>query len=196
MRYVTKILFLIQIIYFRLIFCLFIINGLNIIHQKKLIHCDFHHSNILNQGYTLSISDLGLSKPVEYFQSSSKENNIYGVLPFVAPEVLRGRPYTTASDIYSFSMIMWEFISGIPPFDNREHDFQLALSICKGERPEIIENTPQCYIELMKKCWDGDPLKRPNISEIKMIIENWYKGIIDVDISKESKNLIIEFFKA
>ena len=49
-------------------------------------------------------------------------------------------------------MIMWEFISGIPPFDNREHNFQLALSICKGEHPEIIENIPQCYIELMKKC--------------------------------------------
>src|SRR6266540_2662139 len=73
-----------------------IINGLNVIHQQKMVHCDFHHGNILNQGYTLSISDLGLSKPVEYFQSSSKENNIYGVLPFVAPEVLRGRPYTTA----------------------------------------------------------------------------------------------------
>ncbi|CAI2193218.1 3958_t:CDS:2, partial [Funneliformis geosporum] len=57
-----------------------------------------------------------LCKPVEYFQSS-KNNDIYGVLPFVVPEVLRGQPYTLASDIYSFSMIMWELISGIPPFD-------------------------------------------------------------------------------
>ncbi len=37
-----------------------IISGLEIIHQQKLIHCDFHHSNILNQKYRLSISDLGL----------------------------------------------------------------------------------------------------------------------------------------
>ncbi len=37
-----------------------IISGLEIIHQQKLIHCDFHHGNILNQGYSLSISDLGL----------------------------------------------------------------------------------------------------------------------------------------
>jgi len=96
---------------------------------------------------------------------------------------------------------MWEFTSGIPPFDDREHDFLLALSICKGERPEIIKNTPQCYMDLMKKCWDKDPLKRPNISEIKNIVENWQKNIsnrnvINENISEESKNEIMEFYKA
>ena len=78
-----------------------IISGLNTIHQQKLVHCDFHHGNILNQQNVLSISDLGLCKPVQYFQSLRK-NDIYGVLPFVAPEILRGKPYTPASDIYSF----------------------------------------------------------------------------------------------
>ncbi|CAI2186007.1 19199_t:CDS:2, partial [Funneliformis geosporum] len=73
------------------------------------------------------------------------------------PEVLRGQPYTLASDIYSFSMILWEFISGISPFDNEAHDFQLSLDICKGKRPEINKNIPQCYINLTKKCWDIDP---------------------------------------
>ncbi|CAI2197918.1 6109_t:CDS:1, partial [Funneliformis geosporum] len=132
--------------------------GLDEIHQKGLIYCDFHHGNILNiRKKILSISDLGLCKPVEYFQSF-KNNNIYGVLPFVTPEVLRGQPYTLANDIYRFSMIMWEFIYGIPPFDNEAHDFLLALHICKGKRPKIIKNIPQCYINLLKKCWDMDLL--------------------------------------
>ena len=173
-----------------------IISGLDEIHQKSLIHCDFHHGNILNiHNKVLSISDLGLCKPVEYFQSS-KNNDIYGVLPFVAPEVLRGQPYNLASDIYSFSIIMWEFISGVPPFDNEAHDFQLSLDICKGKRPEIIKNIPQCYINLMKKCWDMDPLKRPTASEIKKIIENWKKNIINKDFEKELKNDILDFYKA
>ncbi len=47
-----------------------IISGLNAIHQQKLIHCDFHHGNILNQQFGLSISDLGLCKPMEYFEST------------------------------------------------------------------------------------------------------------------------------
>src|SRR5690349_13330611 len=65
-----------------------IISGLEKIHQKNLIYCDFHHGNILNiQNYILSISDLGLCKPVNYYQTF-KKNEIYGILPFVAPEVL------------------------------------------------------------------------------------------------------------
>ena len=143
---------------------------------------------------------MGLCKPVEYFQSHCKKNDIYGVLPFVAPEVLRGKPYTLVSDIYSFSMIMWEFTSGIPPFNDRAHDFPLALSICKGERPKIIETIPQCYINLMKKCWDKDPLKRPDASEIEDIINNWISIIIDENIDENineiSRNIIIEFYKA
>ncbi len=197
-----------------------IIIGLEKIHQQKLVHCDFHHGNILNQRYRLSISDLGLCKPIKYFESTSKKNDIYGVLPFVAPEILRGKPYTPASDIYSFSMIMWEFTSGFPPFDDIEHGFQLSLNICKGERPKIIENTPQCYIDLMKKCWNEDPLKRPDAFEIKKIINYWISNIakkfneesesenIEVleskNIDKESKlenideseNIIIEFYEA
>src|SRR3990170_6312797 len=171
--------------------------GLNIMHQQKMIHCDFHHGNILScySNNILTISDLGLCRPIEYYQSTSKKDNIYGVLPFVAPEVLRRIPYTLASDIYSFSMIMWEFTSGIPPFDNRAHDLQLCISICKDERPEIIKHTPQCYVDLMKKCWDKDPLKRPCVSEIKEIIYNWISIITNKSIDKES-NIVMEFYKA
>ncbi len=162
--------------YFKLELLVNIISGLDAIHQINLIHRDFHHGNILiNYDLMPYISDLGLSQPVEYFQdSNNQKNEIFGVLPFIAPEVLRGKPYTQASDIYNFSMIMWEFTSGIPPFNVREYDFHLAESICKGERPKIIENTPQYYIDLMKKCWDQEPSRRPTASEIMYIIWNWY----------------------
>src|ERR1043165_8652188 len=171
-----------------------IISGLNAIHQKQLIHCDFHHGNILDQEYLMLISDLGLCKPIEYFHHSKKDN-IYGVLPFVAPEVLRGKSYIPAADIYSFSMIMWEFISGIPPFNDKAHDFQLTLSICKGERPKIIKNTPQCYVDLMEKCWNEDPLKRPTASEIKDLIKIWWDGLYGI-IKENFENDVIEIQKA
>src|SRR6266542_4034986 len=93
---------------------------------------------------------------------------------------------------------MWEFTSGFPPFDDIEHGFQLSLNICKGKRPKIIENTPQCYIDLMKRCWDEDPLKRPNASEIKKIIDNCITIINSkvINIDERSKNITIEFYKA
>jgi serine/threonine protein kinase len=174
-----------------------IISGLEEIHDQNLIHCDFHDGNILNHNESkIYISDLGLCKPVKSFL---KENDIFGVMPFIAPEVLRGKSYTPASDIYSFSMIMWEFTSGVPPFNNRAHNLQLSLSICKGERPEIIESTPQCYVDLMKKCWNEDPLKRPSSKEVIDIFKNWLfrpigKQIEDID--KELKCNIMEFINA
>jgi serine/threonine protein kinase len=173
-----------------------IISGLNEIHNQNLIHCDFHDGNILNHADDrIYISDLGLCQPVKSFL---KQHDIYGVIPFMAPEVLRGKPYTPASDIYSFSMIMWEFTSGVSPFNDRAHDLQLSLSICKGERPEIIENTPQCYVDLMKKCWNQDPLKRPTSGKILNIIKKWIilPKKTKINISEELKCNVMEFINA
>ncbi|UZO05147.1 uncharacterized protein OCT59_025507 [Rhizophagus irregularis] len=69
----------------------------------------------------------------------------------------------------------------------------------KGERPEIIENTPQCYVDLMKKCWDGDPLKRPSSKEVLNIIHEWIflpSGKKIEDINEELKCNIMEFINA
>ncbi|EXX74569.1 Cmk1p [Rhizophagus irregularis DAOM 197198w] len=174
-----------------------IISGLSKIHGKNLIHCDFHDGNILNHNDKnedkIYICDLGLCQPVKSFL---KKYDIYGVIPFMAPEVLRGKSYTPASDIYSFSMIMWELTSGIPPFNDRAHDIQLSLGICKGERPEIIENTPQCYVDLMKRCWNEDPLKRPSSKEVLEIIKKWIFHSYNNEASEELQSNIMEFINA
>ncbi|GET53926.1 kinase-like domain-containing protein [Rhizophagus irregularis DAOM 181602=DAOM 197198] len=87
-----------------------IILGLKVIHESNLTHGDFLDGNILMSGdyNELFIIDLGLCKPISDLQDSdnNKVNEVYGVLPYMAPEILRNKPYTTASDIYSFSMIM------------------------------------------------------------------------------------------
>ncbi|POG64428.1 kinase-like domain-containing protein, partial [Rhizophagus irregularis DAOM 181602=DAOM 197198] len=142
-----------------------IICGLKEIHQKKHIHHDFHTGNVLflsekiyNFSNYISISDMGLFGEV----GNKDETKIYGVMPYVAPEVLRGELYTQAADIYSLGMIMYFVATGRQPFYNRAHDHLLALDICKEVRPEINEpETPSCYISLMKKCWDSDPNNRP-----------------------------------
>ncbi|RGB26475.1 kinase-like domain-containing protein [Rhizophagus diaphanus] len=160
-----------------------IILGLKVIHESNLTHGDFHDGNILmSDNYNeIFIIDLGLCKPISNLQDSdSKVNEIYGVLPYMAPEILRKKPYTSASDIYSFSMIMWEFTSGtsgIPPFNHEAHDHHFMLSVYEGKRPEIVKNTPKCYIDLMKKCWDLSPSNRPTIIMLENIISEWIRCI-------------------
>src|SRR5207248_6255944 len=105
---------------------------------------------------------------------NSDQTKIYGVMPYVAPEVLRGKPYTQAADIYSFGMVMYFIATGRQPFANCAYDQDLTLSICNGIRPEINEKeAPKCYIDLMKKCWDPNPDNRPNAEEIGDKIESF-----------------------
>ncbi|PKY53329.1 hypothetical protein RhiirA4_471467 [Rhizophagus irregularis] len=70
-------------------------------------------------------------------------------------------------------MIMWELTTGCKPFDNVEHDHTLIYKILDGERPKITEDTPECYANLMKSCWDPDPKNRPSIKDICSISSKW-----------------------
>src|SRR6185295_13959040 len=93
-------------------------------------------------------------------------NKIYGVVPYLAPEVLSGKPYTKESDIYSFGMIMWEHTKSTKQFYNMPHDHHLIADIRNGMRPKITKDTPESYANLMKRCWDSNPKNRPTIEEI------------------------------
>ncbi|POG72574.1 kinase-like domain-containing protein [Rhizophagus irregularis DAOM 181602=DAOM 197198] len=168
-----------------------IIEGLSKIHQKQMVHRDFHIGNILfiDNNYNACISDLGLSKKID----DINETSIYGVMPYVAPEVLRGKPYTRAADIYSFGMIMYVIATGRQPYTDCAHDEVLAFSICDGIRPEINEKiAPKCYIDLMKRCWDSSPTNRPNSIEIKEIIELFCNSLDQKFKKKEQQHYKIE----
>ncbi|CAB4410617.1 unnamed protein product [Rhizophagus irregularis] len=151
--------------------------GLETIHNENFIHRDFHSGNILfdpkvhrrlNDNW--KIGDLGLSQAVN---SKSSNNEIYGVIPYIAPEIFRGSIFSKEADIYSFGMVMWELTTGCKPFDNVDHDHTLIYKILDGERPKITEDTPECYVNLMKSCWDADPKKRPSIKDIRLTFGRW-----------------------
>ncbi|CAG8594338.1 2300_t:CDS:2 [Cetraspora pellucida] len=157
----------------------FIVWDLMNLHKKNIIHCDFHSGNILiNKDSRFhspcaKITDFGRSKLVN---ATSNRDVIYGIIPYVAPEVLRGEPYTKQSDIYSLGMIIWEMTSGHKPFYDREHDTDLILAILDGLRPDFIDDTPKELVELIKKCWDNDVSKRPKASDIKFEINQTLKN--------------------
>ena len=71
-------------------------------------------------------------------------------------------------------MIMWELTTGYKPFANVEHDHILIYQILDGKRPEITDDTPKCFANLMRNCWNPDPSKRPSIMEIHQIFYKWF----------------------
>src|SRR5207302_8714922 len=117
---------------------------------------------MLMQAGDCYITDFGLCGPVDD-ESSGK---IYGIIPYIAPEILQGGKNTKQSDVYSIGMLMWEIFAGYPPFDDGAHDADLIFRICEGLRPPILPSMPDYYAQMMQKCWDADPSKRPIIEEL------------------------------
>ncbi|CAB5361047.1 unnamed protein product [Rhizophagus irregularis] len=126
----------------------------------------------------------GLSGPSTKQKSDDK---ICGVMPYVAPEVLNGEPYSLSSDIYSFGIIMTELSSGKPPFYKRKHDTTLALEICNGLRPEFGKGTPEIYKKLAYKCMNANSNQRPTASELFDIIQFWHYSSIKKDDYQEKE---------
>src|SRR6266540_1000687 len=150
-----------------------IAKGLDHIHNQKIIHRDFHSGNILYENeFDVVISDLGISKSSIKTTNDDDDNEIYGIISYMAPEILQRKEYTTASDIYSFGMIMWELMTGRNPFWDKIQDTELIIEICDGLRPSIVANAPENYIELMQECWYSDPNKRPTSFEILKRIDD------------------------
>src|SRR5262245_8605195 len=93
------------------------------VHNSGLVHKDLHNGNIVMQNLDGSyVTDFGLCKPVIQDSIPQDRLKIYGVLPYLAPEVLSRKNYTKESDIYSFGIIMSEVLTGYPPYHNVEHD--------------------------------------------------------------------------
>ena len=118
------------------------------------------------------ISDLGLSR-----HANGSQENQYECLPYVAPEIFQREPYKPWSDVYSLGIIMGELASGYPPFSDRKPDESLIYDICQGFRPYIPPETPKIYMELVKRCLEHDPAKRPVAREVADIIRDWYKDV-------------------
>src|SRR5947209_1539846 len=66
--------------------------GLYAIHDENFMHKDLHLGNVLQSEYILTlISDFGFCKPADENSSNSNSRNTYGVMPYMAPEILRGK---------------------------------------------------------------------------------------------------------
>ncbi|CAI2180469.1 12214_t:CDS:2 [Funneliformis geosporum] len=164
----------------------YIIDALNSIHKDDIIHKDLHSGNILYLQYNnyWYISDLGFCGPADMPSGS-----IYGNLPYIAPEVITGKAYTKASDIYSVGMLMWELASGQPPFNDYENDYDLAIKIINGMRPKIVSNIPIEYKKLMEESDNCSNSSAKNNSSAKS------GSIFEVNNNKSSKRLSRVFKK-
>ncbi|XP_074316759.1 serine/threonine-protein kinase 52-like [Silene latifolia] len=146
--------------------------GLSYLHSKKIVHRDVKTENmLLDTKRTLKIADFGVAR-VEA-QNPRDMTGETGTLLYMAPEVLDGKPYDRKCDVYSFGICLWETYCCAMPYGHANYSFaELSYAVVqKNFRPEIPRCCPVSLANIMRKCWDANPTKRPNMDEVVKLLE-------------------------
>lgn len=85
------------------------------------------------------------------------QNGLKGTPIYMAPEIFTDEKYSKSSDVYAFSFIVYELLTLEVPFKNFSIQKIFKMIVSQGYRPEIKEDIPICYKELIEKnCFSFD----------------------------------------
>ncbi|CAD8189712.1 unnamed protein product [Paramecium octaurelia] len=154
-----------------------IADGMLHLHKLNppLIHRDLKSLNLLlEQCYdqnkiNIKIADFGLARVQA--DNGEQMTGVLGTFHWMAPEVFQNVPYTIKADVYSFAIVLWEICCRETPYKQLSTNPPAIMKLVAVDngRPDLSLIQVGCPIflkELMIKCWDKDPTKRPTFQEV------------------------------
>ena len=146
--------------------------GMSYLYAQGVEHRDLKALNVLLTGDDRGkVSDFGLSKCEELKTAATSTLGQAGTPAFMAPEFLDENPFSEASDVYSFAIVMWEIWSRQIPWGGLQPMVIMRKVIDKGERPPVPAGMPADLRDLMCRCWADKADDRPTFSEIATLLE-------------------------
>ena len=161
-----------------------LILAIEYLHQHDIIYRDLKPENILidSDGH-IKLADFGLAK--ENVSTNVPNKTFCGSPQYLSPEMLSKEGTTKASDIYGVGAILFELISGAPPFFNQDEDLMYKnISENKLMFPDFFSEEIK---DLLRKMLDKNPKKRIGIENDKSDLKNheFFKDISWDDIMKK-----------
>lgn len=156
-----------------------IAHGMNYLHSKNIIHCDLKPSNILlTNNNVLKISDF----ETHQLAREPCRTDIYGTLPYMAPEMIRGEAYSFPVDVWSYGVVLWEILTGHEPYEN-SHSSALFWAVgneTHNSKLHIPSSFPSGYRCILEGCWQSLPKSRLTFSQICMNTQSAMQEIFKI----------------
>jgi serine/threonine protein kinase len=122
--------------------------ALDTAHEKGLIHRDVKPGNILidekagTEGAPhVYLSDFGVAKHSQSRSGLTSTGHFVGTIDYIAPEQIEGKPLDGTTDLYSLGCLLYECLTGVPPFD-RDTDVAMIYAHLVDPAPPVTEKRP------------------------------------------------------
>jgi WD40 repeat protein len=150
-------------------------------HQRGILHRDLKPSNILiDTNGEPHVADFGLAKKVEGGDDATKSGAIVGTPAYMAPEQARAeKSLTTAVDVWSLGAILYEWLTGRPPFRG-DDPVSTLMKVVSDEpvKPRSVDTAIDRDLEtICLKCLEKEPAKRFGSAQaIAEDLDKWIRG--------------------
>jgi len=146
-------------------------------HERGVLHRDLKPSNILlDQDGNPHLTDFGIAKFVDQETALTQTAELLGTPSYMPPEQAAGRPISGSADIYSLGAILYELLTGRPPFEG-QRPIEILRQVMEQEPPHpnsvnALVNSDLATICL--KCLDKEPARRYRSAlEFAEDLERW-----------------------
>jgi serine/threonine-protein kinase len=139
-------------------------------HKRGVIHRDLKPQNVIVEPDDhIKVADFGIARAAGG-SDITEVGAIMGTAQYLSPEQAHGQPVTAASDIYSIGVVMFEMLTGRPPFDA---DSQVAVALKHVNQPapsprELVATVPPELEAIVLKALAKDPARRYESAEAMM----------------------------
>ncbi|XP_074180593.1 ephrin type-A receptor 5 isoform X13 [Rhinolophus sinicus] len=172
--------------------------GMKYLSDMGYVHRDLAARNILvNSNLVCKVSDFGLSRVLEDDPEAAYTTR-GGKIPirWTAPEAIAFRKFTSASDVWSYGIVMWEVVSyGERPYWEMTNQ-DVIKAVEEGYRLPSPMDCPAALYQLMLDCWQKDRNSRPKFDEIVNMLDKLIRNPSSlktlVNASSRVSNLLVE----
>ncbi|XP_066240647.1 ephrin type-A receptor 5 isoform X5 [Saccopteryx leptura] len=172
--------------------------GMKYLSDMGYVHRDLAARNILiNSNLVCKVSDFGLSRVLEDDPEAAYTTR-GGKIPirWTAPEAIAFRKFTSASDVWSYGIVMWEVVSyGERPYWEMTNQ-DVIKAVEEGYRLPSPMDCPAALYQLMLDCWQKDRNSRPKFDEIVNMLDKLIRNPSSlktlVNASSRVSNLLAE----